>query len=162
MDYVHNLYMSAFPEAERRDWQALISLCESNPDFEIRVVRDDDRSVGFISLWQWSEWRYVEHFAVDASCRGRGVGADVLRAFLAEGSTPVVLEVEMPVDEMSKRRIEFYRRLGFVLHDGFPYIQPSYGEGRPSLPMCLMTYGAAADMDLSAVAHLLYHHVYGV
>lgn len=159
--FVRALYESAFPEDERREWSSLLSLCDACSAFELRVVCDDDRRVGFITVWQWADWRYIEHFAIDASCRGKGAGADVLRAFLAEDNRPVVLEVEIPVDETSRRRVGFYRRLGFVLHDDFQYIQPSYGKDRKSLPMCLMTYGAPEELNLSAVARLLYREVYG-
>lgn len=160
--FVRELYESAFPEDERREWSSLMSLCNTRTTFELRVVCDDGRRVGFITVWQWADWRYIEHFAIDASCRGKGTGADVLRALLAEDNRPVVLEVEIPVDETSRRRVGFYRRLGFVLHDDFQYIQPSYGKDRKSLPMCLMTYGAPEEPNLSAVARLLYREVYGV
>lgn len=159
--FVRELYESAFPEDERREWSSLMSLCNTRTTFELRVVCDDGRRVGFITVWRWDNWRYVEHFAIDASCRGKGTGADVLRALLAEDNHPVVLEVEVPADEMSRRRVGFYRRLGFVLHDEFFYMQPSYGEGRKPLPMCLMTYGAPEKTNLSVVAALLYREVYG-
>lgn len=162
MTYVRGLYESAFPEDERREWSSLLSLCDACPAFELRVIYDGDREVGFITVWRWDDWRYVEHFAVDASCRGRGTGADVLRALLAEDHRPVILEVEIPVDEISRRRVEFYRRLGFVLHDNVSYMQPSYGEGRKPLPMYLMTYGVPQDRGLSAVVDILYREVYGV
>ena len=162
LTHIRELYETAFPVDERREWTALLSLCRNRSHFSLHIIYDDDRQVGFITVWQWDGWRYIEHFAVDASCRGKGIGGDVLRAFLAGESSPVVLEVEIPSDEISRRRVEFYRRLGFELHDSFSYIQPPYGEGRKALPMFLMTCGAPSGTDLQAVVDLLYRDVYGV
>ena len=50
-----------------------------------------------------------------------------MKQFLVFCGTPVVLEVEMPTDEMSKRRIGFYERLGFEL-DNQVYHQPPYAQ----------------------------------
>ena len=56
------------------------------------------------------------------------------------------MEVEEPNDEMSTRRIHFYKRLEFTLHKK-PYIQPPYRKGDSGLPMLLMTYG---DIDMES------------
>ena len=58
---------------------------------------------------------YGEHFAVDPDERGGGYGGKALRLLCEELQTPVVLEVELPFDEMSRRRIGFYQRSGFTL-----------------------------------------------
>ena len=59
--------------------------------------------------------------------RNGGIGAEAMKQFLAFCGTPVVLEVEMPADEMSKRRIGFYERLGFKL-DNHVYHQLLTGK----------------------------------
>ena len=105
---------------------------------------------------------YVEHFAIDPAARNGGIGAEAMKQFLVFCGTPVVLEVEMPTDEMSKRRIGFYERLGFKL-DNQVYHQPPYREGGEWLEMRLMTYG---DVDLEysfeQVKNCLHKNVYGV
>ncbi len=107
-------------------------------------------------------YTYVEHFAIDPAARNGGIGAEAMKQFLVFCGTPVVLEVEMPTDEMSKRRIGFYERLGFKL-DNQVYHQPPYREGGEWLEMRLMTYG---DVDLEysfeQVKNCLHKNVYGV
>ena len=104
----------------------------------------------------------MEHFAIDASARNGGIGGESMKQFMALCDTPVVLEVEIPTEEMSKRRIGFYERLGYVL-DNHVYFQPPYRPGEPSLEMRLMTHG---KIDLSKsfedVKNNLYRYVYGV
>jgi len=65
-------------------------------------------------------------------------------------------------DEMSKRRIGFYERLGFKL-DNHVYHQPPYRQGGEWLEMRLMTYGNV-DLEYSfeQVKNCLHRNVYGV
>lgn len=159
--FVRTLYESAFPVDERRNFSDVVRLSRQNRAFDIKLIYDKNSPVGFMTLWTWADWRYIEHFAIDDTCRGRGVGTEVLWHLLHENDTPVVLEVELPCGEWSRKRIGFYIRLGFVLHADFPYIQPAYEIGRNSLPMHLMTWGADGTFDLNAVVRRLYREVYG-
>ncbi len=159
--FVRSLYETAFPVDERRDFAEVLRLFGQKRAFDMQVVYADGKPVGLISLWSWAGWRYVEHFAVDSSCRGKGIGAEVLRQLQLADNRPLVLEVEQPVDDLSRRRVEFYKRSGFVLHESFAYVQPPYDAGRRSLPMCLMTWGAAPEADLGQVASMLHREVYG-
>ncbi len=55
---------------------------------------------------------YIEHFAIDPSLRNGGYGKRVLEVdeLKKQLKGPIVLEVEEPNDEMSTRRIHFYKR----------------------------------------------------
>jgi hypothetical protein len=105
---------------------------------------------------------YVEHFAIDETARNGGFGAVAMKQFIAQTTHPVVLEVEIPTSELSRRRIGFYERLGFIA-DNHAYQQPPYTEGGAWLPMQLMTYGRI-DMEESFdyVRACLYKKVYKV
>lgn len=79
------------------------------------------------------------------------------------GGKPVVLEVEMPEDEMSRRRIGFYARQGFLLWEDHDYMQPPYRAGDAPLPMRLMAWGNLnAETDFTRVKNAIYSVVYGV
>ena len=85
-----------------------------------------------------------------------------MKQFMALCDAPVVLEVEMPTEEMSKRRIGFYERLGYVLDDHV-YFQPPYRQGEPLLEMRLMTYGAIdLKQSFEEVKNCIHRYVYGV
>lgn len=141
LSYIESLYLGSFPPDERRPFEQIVAMLREDSVFALRLLCDDGRRVGFISCWQWPDLAYVEHFAVDPAVRGGGYGAAALQRLCAEAGTPVVLEVEKPHDEMSRRRIGFYRRCGFELSER-PYVQPPYSEGARPLPLHLMFFAA--------------------
>lgn len=162
LDLVEKTYVESFPEEERRDFSLVRDLIREEPRFILLVFLKDDRYVGFIIGWRLGDYTYGEHFAIDPAARNGGIGAKAMKQFLDFCATPLVLEVEMPVDEMSRRRIGFYERLDFRLDDHV-YHQPPYREGGEWLEMRLMTHGDL-DLDLSfeQVRDCVHRHVYGV
>ncbi|MBO7317835.1 MAG: GNAT family N-acetyltransferase [Bacteroidales bacterium] len=159
---VREIYESSFPVDERRAYDLLLALLAHEESFTLEAICNEDRVEGMLASWQLDEWRYVEHFAIEASRRGAGIGREVLCDFLERDNSPVVLEVEPPTDYDSCHRIAFYRSMGFVLHDTYRYIQPSYGAGREAVELCLMTYAAPAECNLDRLSLLLHRRVYGV
>lgn len=160
LEQVEKTYTESFPEAERRDFALVRNLLAQEPKFFLQAILKDEQYVGFITCWKFEGYTYAEHFAIDPAARNGGIGAKVLKQFLESCGTPVVLEVEMPTDEMSRRRIGFYERLGFVL-DNHYYRQPPYRSNGEWLEMKLMTYG---DLNLShtfeQIKTDIYTHVY--
>lgn len=159
---VRNTYDASFPKEERRDFFLVRRLLEEDRRFKMYALLLDGSYVGFITGWQFEGFVYVEHFAIDEFARNGGIGAKAMTSFLALHDDPVVLEVEMPIGEISKRRIGFYERLGFVL-DHHVYFQPPYRKGELFLEMRLMTHGEL-DMGLSfeRVKTVIHQNVYGV
>lgn len=158
-----NLYFDAFPEEERRPLNSLVELLKtSETPFRYTVIRFGIRKVGFITWWKLDGCVYVEHFAIHQKARSHGLGAKALALFcqMNDDST-IVLEVEPEGStEMASRRINFYKRSGFVPHPDFEYVQPPYTEDLPSVPLMLMTWGATAD--LAKAASQIHRNVYGV
>lgn len=162
LDQVEKTYNASFPEAERRCFELVRDLVMNEPRFIIYVLLRDDVYVGFITGWLFDGFTYAEHFAIDESARNGGIGAEALKQFLAFCGTPVVLEVEIPTEEMSKRRIGFYERQGFVLDDHI-YYQPPYREGEEWLEMRLMTFGEInMEAAFDKVKASIYKNVYQV
>lgn len=159
---VRYIYEESFPLDERRDYTQLVELLSRNDTFILQAICIDDEVVGMLSSWKLNGWLFIEHFAIAPACRGRGIGREVLLAFIERSKTPIVLEVEPPTDDYSRRRIDFYRSVGFVLHDTYRYIQPPYGEGREAVELRLMTYGAPTNCNLDLLACMLHSSVYGV
>lgn len=163
MSYIRQIYDESFPIDERRDFNEVKVLLQSRAEFVLYLIESDGKEVGFISSWEFPDFIYVEHFAIDPSCRGGGYGAETLQCFLSDVTKPVVLEVERPEDDFSRRRIAFYERVGFKLWGEIAYIQPPYDTTRKPLDLLLMTFG---DIDLSSTFKLvnttLHREVYGV
>lgn len=162
LDSIEKTYNASFPVFERRDFSLLRELMQKESNFSMYALLKDDQYVGFITVWYLDHFYYIEHFAIDESARNGGIGAIAMKSLLAILDGPVVLEVELPEDELSRRRIGFYERLGFVLDSRHPYKQPPYCEGHPWLDLHLMTYG---DINLQEsfedVKTKIYTYVYG-
>lgn len=159
--FVEELMHTAFPPEERRDDPQQREYSDHNPLFYNNIILEEDKPIGLISYWNMDDFFYIEHFAIDPNLRNGGYGKRVLEAIKEKLQGPIVLEVEKPTDEMSTRRINFYQRLEFTLHEK-PYRQPPYRQGDSGLPMLLMTYGNIdMDKDFEKVRNILYKEVYG-
>lgn len=164
MTRLGELYYNSFPPEERRAWDNIQQLLAAdNSPYNIDVILYRGDFVGFVSWWQFPTFCYVEHFAVEPAMRGEGIGSRVIMQFVKNMAMPIVLEVELPgSSEVACHRIAFYSRNGFKPNADFEYMQPSYGDGLPSVPLMLMTIGMSVDVDLEQIAQQLHEVVYGV
>lgn len=138
---VLKLYTDAFPDDERRTDEGFLDILDSDGRFYCYAVLNGGSFVGLITLWKLSDFYYCEHFAIDPASRNGGIGGKILQQVLKEGFAPLLCEVEPPDDETTLRRVGFYQRHGFVLHEDVDYLQPPYSAEKRSLPMRLMTFG---------------------
>ncbi|GAB2537449.1 GNAT family N-acetyltransferase [Spirosoma aerophilum] len=152
-------YENSFPPSERRTFCDLLRLLPY-PEMHLCGLVSEDKLVGFIIYWQWEECLFVEHFAIDPGLRGRQYGQQALDIVFRQSASYVVLEVELPNDNLSIRRIAFYERQGFYLNV-FPYAQPPYQRGNPSIPMHLLSTPAITSQQLfTEFSTLIYERVY--
>ena len=137
-------YESTFPEDERRDESQFLALLE-NPDSFIFSVKNDETHVGYVILWKLEDCYYLEHFEVFEEFRNLNLGSQIL-AELKEKFGNIVLESEPShLDEMAERRINFYLRNGFSIISE-DYIQPSYGPGKNSMNLFLLSNFAVTEV----------------
>lgn len=164
---IKELYHSAFPADERRDWADITRrIDESDLQFSFYVIKHKAEIAGFITLWSLPSALYCEHLAILPGMRGAGIGAEVvglLRTLAYSRNLevrPVVLEVELPgATPEAGRRIAFYERCGMVARRDFKYIQPPYSPELSALPMMLMTFGIVTDCDpLAADLHTIVYN----
>lgn len=162
VNQVEITYTDSFPVEERRPFPFIKELIDEKDLFRLYVIERDYQYAGFITLWFFDDFVYVEHFAIDPAARNGGIGAKTIELIRDIAAKPVVLEVELPVDEFSQRRIGFYERCDFVL-DSHVYFQPPYHMGDKELEMRLMsTQGYVTDENFEAVKRLIYKYVYRV
>ena len=155
---VFSIMEQSFPLEEYRPYTAQKALLEK-PAYTVYVAKEEGKILGFAAVWELGEWLFLEHLAVDPDHRDRGIGAELL-AFL--GQKRCCLEVELPETDLAHHRIGFYQRNGFFLN-GYPYVQPSLGEGRSPVPLSIMTSGSAiSPEEFARLKKLLYSRVYGV
>ena len=155
---IHSAYESTFPEDERRDEDQFLALLE-NPDSFIFAVKNEETHVGYIILWKLKTCYYLEHFEVFEEFRNLKLGSTIL-AELQEKFNNILLESEPShLDEMAERRINFYLRNGFsiICED---YIQPSYGPGKNSINLFLLSNFKIENVN--AIEQELHLKVYGI
>lgn len=129
------LYLSAFPEEERRDAENMLP---PNPAFRPGVLTRQGEFLGILFYWEGEDFLYLEHFAVSPRLRNSGLGAEAL-ALLKGFGKKIVLEIEMPEDDLTRRRKGFYERNG-LLENLWKHIQPKYRPGDGDLPLLLLSY----------------------
>ena len=119
-----NLYKISFPLHEQREEASQTEIL-TNPFYHFNVVCDNDKFIGEILYWDIGALRYIEHFCVLPSMRNHHYGQKILAALQ---DTPLILEIDPPVDTISCRRKEFYERCGFV-ENPYTHIHPPYHNG---------------------------------
>jgi len=160
--FVENLFTKSFPKKERRDIALQREYTDSNNLFYNNILLAENEPVGFISYWNLGKFFYIEHFAIHETIRNHKYGQKALCSLEAMLKGPIILEVELPEDEISKRRINFYQRQGFQLWEN-EYMQPPYREGDNYLPMKLMVKGELdRGTDFELIKRTLYKEVYQI
>lgn len=161
--FVEDLLHESFPIDERRDDDMQRYNTDNNPLFTAYLITDDDINIGLITLWKLEGVYYVEHLATSPNVRNQGYGKAIMQALQREfNDLRIVLEVELPEDEMSKRRIGFYERNGFKVCTK-PYVQPPYRMGGTPIPMYIMFSGEEPiDNVFETVISEIHSKVYSV
>lgn len=158
------LYEAAFPEYERRPTEAWSQMIGTHSVFKaLAICSNEGAFCGFITLWTFEEFVYVEHFALLPSVRSAGLGGQVLeRIKVLHAPLPLVLEVEPPNTDMAIRRIGFYQRHGLQLIP-LPYSQPGYRIGAPWVALPVMaTQAEWVQAHFEEIKKKIHREVYGV
>lgn len=160
-DEVFAIMEASFPSDEYRPYTEQYALLR-NPRYRLFTHEEDGHVIAFAATYFFDDWLFVEHLAVSPCHRNRGLGALLLRRLRAESACRLCLEVELPLDDLSRRRVAFYERNGFSFNP-FSYLQPAISAGRKPVPLRIMsTEGALCEAEFEAVRRTLYQYVYHV
>ena len=163
-EQVYRIMETSFPSDEHRPYEEQLELME-NPNYQIYVAKEDDNILeiqGFMAVWQFESLSFIEHFAVDSKYRNTGLGSRMLCEIREHLTGRICLEVELPDNDMAKRRIKFYQRNGLYYND-YPYIQPAISKGRNPIPLRIMTSGGVVSQgEYQEIRDILYREVYRV
>ncbi len=135
---MYALYEAAFPYNERRTRQEFINVLPCDDFYCMFLYDGGDMPIGFFTYWETDAFIYGEHFATLPALRGRGFGMETLK-LLQKQNKLIALEAEMPEGELACRRVNFYRRAGFV-ENSHKHMQPPYHNDCALLEMRLMSY----------------------
>ena len=143
-DEAFRLYQSAFPREERRDESEHLRVMKKD-DYHFDLIMDGDSFVGVMLYWETADFVYLEHFTTRPELRGKGKGAEALNLLKEKGKT-VILEIEDPVDEITRRRYGFYLRNGFIMTSHY-HIQAKYHLGDEDLMLKILSYPEAISKE---------------
>lgn len=132
-------YEVSFPYYEKRLKSDQIKALKDNR-YMIYAISDQEKYIGFISIWVFHNYCFIEHFAIEPSERGKSYGKEIIRKLQQLYTEKVIiLEIDPPNDDISMRRLAFYENLGFKLSDVFhlnlPYRRDGVGHR-----LFIMTY----------------------
>ncbi len=160
-DEVFAIMQASFPTDEYRPYDEQKALLQ-HPRYRLVTLTEEGRVIAFAATYSFPTFLFVEHLAVAPTHRNRGLGAQLLAQLKQETDRRLCLEVELPEDALSRRRIGFYERNGFTLND-YPYTQPPISKGRHPVPLRLMsTGGALTEATFETIRDTLYREVYHV
>lgn len=152
-DQIYTLMTRSFPSEELRSADDARELL-AQPNYHLLKVQNAEQKLtGFFAYWTFSDFYFLEHFAVDPSTRGQGLGTKMLYELLQRLAGDWLLEVEAPKNLIARRRIQFYERCGFAAHS-FGYNQPLMQRTAQmrAVPLKIMTTGAAWSLPRLIVA----------
>lgn len=152
----------SFPKGELRTKKAFKELCVSNKFYKIFTLFKSDELIALFTVWEFEFFSFGDHFAVSPKARCGGIGTRLLSEVKSACLSPFVLEVELPEDEMSKRRLNFYVRNGFCKNEQ-PYLLPPMQEGCVAIPMHILSYPALIEeSEFDKTKDIIYKEVYGI
>ena len=110
---VWQLYENSFPTAEKRKEEDQLRAFADERFFPLSAWNGSEL-VGLLFYWEWDNYRYLEHIAVNSHLRGNGYGSQMLR-HLRDSEKTIILEIDPLTNELSVRRLQLYERAGFTL-----------------------------------------------
>lgn len=140
------IYSVSFPVFEQRTVQ---QQCKAfmNSVYSLDCYIEQDCMVGFIAYWKFDTYIYVEHFAIHPDKRGQNRGSFILNDLINKTDRRIVLEIDPPVDEISRKRLQFYRSHGFS-ENPYEHFHPAYRKGiKDHLLVVLSTGGKMVKQE---------------
>lgn len=128
------LYRSSFPAHELREAASQAEIM-NDPAYHFDLIYDGNVFVGEVLYWEVAGFYYIEHFCILPEMRNRHYGQKALEVLRP---TPLILEIDPPVDAISIRRRGFYERCGFV-ENLYRHVHPPYHKGNHGHDLVIMS-----------------------
>jgi len=151
------LHSETFPEYERfQETPLLANLIDNEEDMQFNGIYEDDELAGFFIYWDLGDSYYIHFITVFPEMRNKKIGQKVLDWVSKNLHRPVFLESEIPYDEITDRRLNFYKRNSFTELANDPEILAEVRRG--GHPLWLM--GTQKVDDLSSYLIKIKEQVY--
>ena len=146
-DQMYALLQQSFIKDELRPYEAQKALFQE-PLYHVFAEReaDGEQMIAFIAVWDFTDFVFIDYFAVHPAFRNRRLGEKMLQDLAHLTPKDICLEIETPRDELTFRRLHFYQRNHFVLCP-FNYKQPPIAKGNAPVSLSLMSTQKITDKD---------------
>ncbi len=121
---VWELYTHSFPTDEQRTLNMHLKAIENNRFCPYVYTSEQSELLAICFYWEFTDFIYLEHFAVNPTFRNKGIGSEILNALTSQNK-PIILEIEPPIDLQQKQRLKFYQRSNFT-QTGYTFKQLKY------------------------------------
>lgn len=160
-DSFFSILKKSFPTNERRDYLAQKSLL-TKYNYNPLVFKIKDEILAIMATWEFEDFVFIEHLAVDDKLRGKGVGTHLIKNYLRKFKKKIFLEVEPPGCEVSKKRVKFYEKLNFHINNFYYLQQPLNPEDSP-IELKIMSYSKKIGKEeFDKYKKVIYKEVYNV
>lgn len=110
-DKLQELYFSAFPEEERFPFW-ILNECSKEDNSDLYAIIDNNKFVGMCYIVNCDGAYYLMYLAVQEELRNKKYGSKILKD-LKEKYITLFLSIDVPTDEISIKRKDFYLRNWF-------------------------------------------------
>lgn len=138
------LYQISFPYYEQREKYSQDEIIKDN-EYHFSLIYDKNIFVGLVLYWE-QQFIYIEHLCILPEMRNKQYGKKTL-ALLAEQGKMLILEIDPPEDDISKRRKIFYERCNFT-ENPFSHIHPPYHKENEGHRLVIMTSPQKISNDM--------------
>jgi GNAT superfamily N-acetyltransferase len=145
-DLFWKIYSKSFPLCERRTFEQQIEVFKKI-GYQLNGYVYENKLIGLLCFWTAKQFVFVEHFAVIEEARSHGFGSTILKAFSLHITVPVILEIELPIDDSTFRRLKFYESAGFVQNVHIHH-QPPYHHSDQPIRLDILTYRYPISSEL--------------
>lgn len=123
LNEINDLYIEAFPKAERKPMKQILKVCENGFGRIIPILMDDEFVGMFITLdSDGDDTLLIDYFAIKSDYRGLSLGSKAIELLNKMENKTIIIEIEPCVSDASnllqrQKRKKFYENLGFKQTD---------------------------------------------
>lgn len=119
LNEINDLYIEAFPKAERKPMDQIIKVCQNGYGRIIPILMDDEFVGMFITLdSDGDNTLLIDYFAIKSDYRGLSLGSKAIELLNKMENKTIIIEIEPCINEANnllqrQKRKKFYENLGF-------------------------------------------------
>lgn len=142
-DEFYAIYSVSFPPHEQRDRKQQ-EYAFSFDNYYLDCLIEENRFLAFIAYWEFEEYIYIEHLAVNPDYRNEHIGSRALQEMIDNKQKKILLEIDPFTTDIARKRYHFYQRLGFVINS-YDHRHPPYHKKFPAHELILLSSGQTID-----------------